>query len=595
MSDQVPMILVVDDDAVLRRLVARSIERLDCGQVLEVSDGLEAKRVLEEREVDLVVTDVVMPQLDGLGLMRWAKEHRPEASWIILSGLDTFDAAVEAIQLGAFDFLVKPPEVERLRLAVRNALEHRLLVRERERLYGEVERSNRELRIKVDQLEQLCGILEDQADVIQQDLERAEVIQRSLLPRAPPPMYGYGVETLYRPGRNVGGDLYDVAALDDRYVVLLIADASGHGVSAAMLSVLFKHHLRMLDEETGAPVPPASALAAVNRCLLEEVTAPGMFITAAYCLLDTKEGELRVASAGHPPLLCAGPRGAIRRIERTGPALGVDREGRFDERRLRLERGDRLLLFTDGVLEGGWVGPNLERIAEALRREATSGRDILQGLHAGASSAADAADRDDITMILVEAGAGSSHFDAGIEREEAAPPSAHAPRAEITTAEAPEGIFVRIAGKGTWTSSTAFHAFAQRSVAAGRPLTLDLAGCSHLDSTFLGTVHEIVSSARDTGSELRLQRVPPPLRALFEELSMSLVLGSIRDAALTLPEPMKPLERAGQDAESHRRVLRAHEVLASLSEQNREEFRAVIENLRSELGGAPGVSGKGRR
>ena len=91
------------------------------------------------------------------------------------------------------------------------------------------------------------------------------------------------------------------------------------------------------------------------------------------------------------------------------------------------------------------------------------------------------------------------------------------------------------------------------------------------------------------------ETLPEPLRALFEELSMSLVLQSIHDDALALPEPMTPLARGGQGAESHRRVLRAHEVLASLSEQNREEFRAVIENLRSELDDSSRGSGSDGR
>ena len=101
----------------------------------------------------MVVTDVVMPNMDGLELMKWAQEHCPQPLWIILSGLETFDAAVDALQLGAFDYLAKPPEVPRVRVAVRNALDQIELVRERKRLYAELESSNAQLAENVEQLQ----------------------------------------------------------------------------------------------------------------------------------------------------------------------------------------------------------------------------------------------------------------------------------------------------------------------------------------------------------------------------------------------------------------------------------------------------------
>jgi DNA-binding NtrC family response regulator len=160
-----PTFLVVDDDPMVRRIVTRGLSQLNPSLVLEVEDGLEAQRVLQKRSVDVVVTDVVMPNMDGLELMKWAQEHCPQPLWIILSGLETFDAAVDALQLGAFDYLAKPPEVPRVRVAVRNALDQIELVRERKRLYGELEKSNSQLAEKVDQLQQVCQVLEDRDPV----------------------------------------------------------------------------------------------------------------------------------------------------------------------------------------------------------------------------------------------------------------------------------------------------------------------------------------------------------------------------------------------------------------------------------------------
>ena len=106
-----PVFLVVDDDPMVRRIVTRGLGPLNPAEVIEVEDGLEAQQALRKKAFDVVITDVMMPNMTGLELLKWAQEHCPGPLWIILSGLETFDAAVDALQLGAFDYLAKPPEV----------------------------------------------------------------------------------------------------------------------------------------------------------------------------------------------------------------------------------------------------------------------------------------------------------------------------------------------------------------------------------------------------------------------------------------------------------------------------------------------------
>jgi phosphoserine phosphatase RsbU/P len=570
-------ILVIDDVRTVRLLVRHQLRELECGEILEAADGLEAQRLLESREIDVVVTDLLMPGLDGLALMRWAKTARPHTVWIVLSGVETFDTAVEAVQLGAFDFLTKPCEPVRLRLTVRNALEHSRSERQRRTLLGELEASNGALQRKVEQLEALCGILEHQADEIQRDLERAESIQRALLPSRMPSLGGFHVETLYRPGHHVGGDLYDVTALDDRHAALIVADACGHGVSAAMLSVLFKRQLRLCDEITGAPLSPARALAEVNVALAESAT-PGMFVTVAYCLLDTETGEATVASAGHPPVLWARENGRVETIERTGPALGVDREARYDETRIRLDRGDRLLLFSDGVL--GAQGAGLARLRDVVLN-ARNLREIVGALREGVITAANGVEIDDATAIALEARVGASRLDAPASCKIE---GASVPRARLFADTTEAGAFLCVSGSCGWREAEDLHAFGERATRERRPLVLDFAACSNLDSTFLGTVHEVVRAMREGGGDARLQHVRPALRALFEELAMERVLERIHEESVPLPDGLKPLARAPFDTTRTReRLLRAHEALASLSADNRAQFRAVIDGLRAEL------------
>ncbi len=575
-----PCVLVVDDDPVLRRVVSRGLEPLALGAVLEVEDGAQAQDVLRDRSVDVVITDVLMPNMDGRELMGWAKEHCPEPVWIILSGLDTFDAAIDALRLGAFDFLAKPLEVQRLRVVVRNALAHGNLLREKERLYGELEISNVRLQEKVGQLEDLCRILGDQAEVIHRDLKRAEVIQRALLPDGPPALPGYSVTTLYRPGRNVGGDFYDARRLDDRHVAFVIADAAGHGVAAAMLSVLFKHWLRMLDEETGEPLAPRAVLEDLNPRLLTDVSAQGLFVTAAYALLDTHTGRLRFASAGHPPAVCTRANGETRALERSGPALGLYADARYQETVLDLEKGDRVFFYTDGLLDADSAATTPDSLAPEIARRDLPNAEILRLLHTRAEQREDAGDRDDITLMLLEAGEGRSHFDV-LEAAPAAPPRPVEAGSELSCGESSDSAFIRFAGRVTWVRSQVLHDAALGYLESGGVLTLEFSDCEYLDSTLLGTIHEIVS--RGAGA-VRLQGVRPSVRQLFEELSMRIVLEHIHAAAAPLPAELRPLSQTHEDTERRQnRVLRAHEVLASLSDDNREQFRDVVESLREEL------------
>jgi len=109
----------------------------------------------------------------------------------------------------------------------------------------------------VQKLEEACHLLCAQANVIHEDLHRAELIQRALLPQTLPGLKGFSINSIYRPCENVGGDTYDVTRVNDDHLALCIADAAGHGVSAAMLAVLFKNRLRWLDDTTGQPFEPA--------------------------------------------------------------------------------------------------------------------------------------------------------------------------------------------------------------------------------------------------------------------------------------------------------------------------------------------------
>jgi serine phosphatase RsbU (regulator of sigma subunit)/anti-anti-sigma regulatory factor len=583
-----PAILIVDDDADFRQLLVGALTDEQNLRIEEAASAVEARVQLGRRAYDVVVTDLSMPGEDGLALMRWAEEHQAGTHWIVLTGHGTFDAAVAALQLGAFDFLSKPLQgLEPFRKSVRNALEQRRLVAERDRLHGELNASNARLREHVTQLERACDLLREQADGIRADLHRAAVIQRALLPRTPPQLASFRVDAVYRPSQNVGGDLYDVVALDERHLILLIADAAGHGLSAAMLAVLFRSQLEFADPDTGVPHTPSDALRAANRSLCEGLPAPGLFLTAAYCVLDTESGRATIASAGHPPLLLLRARGEVERVFHSGPALGLYADADFGEQTLQIERGDRLLLYSDGLYErfAGTDGPPTEKIVAALVNESTT-RQRRKGALQAVLPGLGVPQEDDITAVLLSAEPGESVFDNG-EPSPLVAPTEPARRAPILCGEGSRGIVLCIQGRPDWAQSAEFHGVCTAAIETGRDVLIDLTLCPGLDSTFLGTIHDLANRAEEAGVELRLQGATPPLEELFLELGMERVIEHLVARMLPLPTRMEPLARDETDEASRAiHLLRAHEGLADLSDSNRREFDPLLTALRREVAGS---------
>lgn len=186
---------------------------------------------------------------------------------------------------------------------------------------------------------------------LQEEMQTAASIQRAHMPRKMPTLNGVEVGVVYRPATYVSGDIYDVAQLDEHRSAFFIADAVGHGVPAALMTMIIACGLHKVDGvgPEARVVPPAEALFRLNNAMTEHTGGSSRFATAVYGVFDARTGEATIAGAGHPPPLIVRQGGrAIDRVEPEGPLLGVFAGADFGQTTVRLDPGDLMVLFSDG-------------------------------------------------------------------------------------------------------------------------------------------------------------------------------------------------------------------------------------------------------
>jgi len=203
---------------------------------------------------------------------------------------------------------------------------------------------------------------------LQEEMQTAATIQRAHMPKKMPTIKGADVGVVYRPATYVSGDIYDVAQLDEHRSAFFIADAVGHGVPAALMTMIIACGLNKLDGvgEDARIVPPAEALYRLNNAMTAHSGGSNRFATAVYGVYDARSGEVTIAGAGHPPPIIVRQGGVtVDRVEPEGPLLGVFPDADFGQTTHRLDPGDLLVLFSDGFEvafpAAGSVGDDFKR------------------------------------------------------------------------------------------------------------------------------------------------------------------------------------------------------------------------------------------
>jgi sigma-B regulation protein RsbU (phosphoserine phosphatase) len=239
---------------------------------------------------------------------------------------------------------------------------------------------------------------------IETELETARQIQSSILPAGVPELEQLRIAASYQPMTGVAGDFYQFVRSDNNHLGVLVADVSGHGIPAALISSMIKVAMQSVTVHAD---DPAQVLAGLNRILASE--AQGQFASAAYVWIDTENRNALYSAAGHPPLLCwRNTRGEMQRIESNGLLFGVGPDSEYPVCSVPLERSDRFLLYTDGVTEtenaaGEAFGDRqLEQVVRKHRLQpaAELSRQVLSELQRWRPAAVN--QQDDITLIVVD-------------------------------------------------------------------------------------------------------------------------------------------------------------------------------------------------
>jgi sigma-B regulation protein RsbU (phosphoserine phosphatase) len=265
-----------------------------------------------------------------------------------------------------------------------------------------------ELQEEIYQLKRKGDKLNFHLSRIDEELKLAARLQQDFLPKTLPQIGQIHFHTLFRPAGHVSGDFYDVLRLDENHIGFYIADAVGHGVPAALLTMFIKHALATKQIGLGGYrlLSASETMTRLNDTLIEQALSAATFATALYGTVNIETREVTFARAGHPLPMVLRANGQIESLECEGGLLGVFPDEMYEQVTVTLEVGDRLLLVTDGVevAFGNDIATSQQRWFDELQaRHNQPAEEFLAGFGDLIDRAGgDISLRDDLTMLILE-------------------------------------------------------------------------------------------------------------------------------------------------------------------------------------------------
>ncbi|HHM8658531.1 TPA: two-component system response regulator RssB [Pseudomonas aeruginosa] len=382
-------LLIIDDDEVVRESLAAYLEDSNF-KVLQALNGLQGLQIFESEQPDLVICDLRMPQIDGLELIRRIRQTASETPIIVLSGAGVMSDAVEALRLGAADYLIKPLEdLAVLKHSVRRALDRAYLRVENQRYRDKLEAANRELQASL--------------NLLQEDQNAGRQVQMNMLPVTPWSIEGLEFSHRIIPSLYLSGDFVDYFRVDERRVAFYLADVSGHGASSAFVTVLLKFMTTRLlyESRRNGTLPefkPSEVLAHINRGLIN--TKLGKHVTMLGGVIDLEKNSLTYSIGGHLPLPVLFVEGQASYLEGRGLPVGLFDDATYDDRVMELPPSFSLSLFSDGILDV-LPGATLKEKEASLPEQVAAAGGTLDGLRQVFGLANLAEMPDDIALLVL--------------------------------------------------------------------------------------------------------------------------------------------------------------------------------------------------
>ncbi len=381
-------ILSVDDENDLELLLTQYFRRKIRKGEYEfhfAHNGVEAlTMMLKEKDFDIILSDINMPEMDGLTLLTKINEMRnPALKCIMVSAYGDMGNIRQAMNNGAFDFATKPIDLDDLSVTIEKAIEQIDYIKQSQKEHSQLES-------------------------IKTDLAVAGEIQQAILPRIFPPFPEFDAQldlaATMIPAKDVGGDFYDFFRIDDERIGLVMADVSGKGVPASIFMAVSRTLIRALGMRGDEP---SKNIEQVNTLLCKE-SVDCMFVTVFYAIYNVNTGQLDYCNAGHNAPYIIHADGSITQLATDGNCMVGAIEGlTFKPSQLQLSQGDTIVMYTDGVNEA--TNSAFEEYGDT-RFETTlkslAGRsceDITKGiLDSVKAFTGDAPQSDDITLLSLK-------------------------------------------------------------------------------------------------------------------------------------------------------------------------------------------------
>lgn len=341
-------VLVVDDSRLQRRILVASLKKWGF-EVVEADSGEAAMDICQKETPDLILSDWMMPGMNGLEFCRAFRARTSEdyGYFILLTSKSEKNEVAEGLDAGADDFLTKPVSSDELRARI--SAGERIL------------RMQRELSEKNRIVSETLGELQRVYDAIDKDLIQARKIQESLVPELSKEFGSSTVSLLLKPCGHIGGDLVGMFSPGVNRIGFYSIDVSGHGITSAMMTARLGGYLssNYFDQNVGmekrfnrfyALRQPEEVASLLNARLIAD-TGIEEYFTMAYCIADLRSGVVKMVQAGHPHPLLLRKSGEMEFIGKGGVPVGLVPDIGYSQEEFTMERGDRLLLFSDGFTE----------------------------------------------------------------------------------------------------------------------------------------------------------------------------------------------------------------------------------------------------